>query len=249
MLAAHSITQTEYSGLQSAYDHFNTALFDAALPGALITLQRKNGTYGYFCRANFVSRNSDDKQSADEIALNPDVFARVDDTEIMQTLVHEMAHQWQFHFGSPSRRTYHNLEWAAKMESIGLMPSSTGKPGGKKVGQYMADYAIAGGRFEASWNELQHGGFKIGWESRDTSLPFSIVVASPADDSETSDPQPSVVIEIAPAKPRPKSKVKFTCPECGINVWGKPGLKLICGSCYETSGTLKHLCEIEGSGA
>ena len=168
------------SNLQAAYDHFNRALFDDLLPGALITLQRKNGMYGYFSRANFVAREQsagpdDAKQSADEIALNPDVFARVDDTEIMQTLVHEMTHQWQFHFGTPSQRTYHNREWAAKMESIGLMPSSTGEPGGRKTGQHMSDYPIEGGKFETTWLKLQRRGFKIGWESRDSSAPLTVV--------------------------------------------------------------------------
>jgi hypothetical protein len=31
--------------------------------------------------------------------------------------------------------------------------------------------------------------------------------------------------------PRPPTKLKYTCPECGINAWGKPELKLICGVC------------------
>jgi len=40
------------------------------------------------------------------------------------------------------------LKWARKMEGIGLMPSSTGKPGGKKSGGKVGDYVIAGGCFE-----------------------------------------------------------------------------------------------------
>jgi hypothetical protein len=28
-----------------------------------------------------------------------------------------------------------------------------------------------------------------------------------------------------------RSKTKFTCPECGQNVWGKPEAKLLCGFC------------------
>lgn len=41
----------------------------------------------------------------------------------MQTIVHEMVHLWQYEFGKPSHRTYHNKE-ADKM-AIGLMPSNT----------------------------------------------------------------------------------------------------------------------------
>jgi len=33
------------------------------------------------------------------------------------------------------------------MESIGLMPSDTGEPGGKRTGQRMSDYPIEGGAF------------------------------------------------------------------------------------------------------
>ena len=34
----------------------------------------------------------------------------------------------------------YNKEFAEKMMSVGLMPSTTGKPGGKTVGQKMSDY-------------------------------------------------------------------------------------------------------------
>ncbi len=50
----------------------------------------------------------------DEIAMNPSYFGVVPLLEILQTLVHEMAHAWQFHFGEPGRRGYHNKEWADK---------------------------------------------------------------------------------------------------------------------------------------
>jgi hypothetical protein len=34
------------------------------------------------------------------------------------------------------------------------------------------------------------------------------------------------------AKPR-VSKLKYTCPACAANAWGKPGLLLRCGECDE----------------
>jgi hypothetical protein len=33
-------------------------------------------------------------------------------------------------------------------------------------------------------------------------------------------------------KPR-ASKLKYTCPSCSANAWGKPGLSLRCGNCNE----------------
>ncbi len=59
-----------------------------------------------------------------------------------------MCHLWQHHFGTPSRTGYHNKEWAAKMREVGLIPSDTGKPGGKDTGQKVSDYLEEGGRFE-----------------------------------------------------------------------------------------------------
>jgi hypothetical protein len=32
----------------------------------------------------------------------------------------------------------------------------------------------------------------------------------------------------------PKNKVKYSCPACSANVWGKPELNLICADCRET---------------
>ena len=43
----------------------------------------------------------------------------------------------------------------------------------------------------------------------------------------------TVAEEEGEAKPKPvkKNKSKYSCLGCKINVWGKPGLKIKCGSC------------------
>lgn len=38
-------------------------------------------------------------------------------------------------------------EWADKMQSIGLIPSSSGEPGGKRTGDKMADFPAEDGKF------------------------------------------------------------------------------------------------------
>jgi ribosomal protein L37AE/L43A len=95
------------------------------------------------------------------------------------------------------------------MEEIGLMPSSTGRPGGRKTGQQMAHYIIKGGRFEALAARLIADNFKISWGEEDNAR------------KEKESAQMA-------AK---KVKTKYSCPSCNANVWGKPGLKVICGSC------------------
>src|ERR1700680_4694459 len=64
-----SPTAEIYGVFQTAYDFFNTALFDGRLPPCLITLQRRSKrTLGYFAAGRFASTTG---RTSDEIALNP----------------------------------------------------------------------------------------------------------------------------------------------------------------------------------
>jgi predicted SprT family Zn-dependent metalloprotease len=248
-------THQAYAELQRAYDHFNDELFDGLLPPCLITLQREKSTFGYFSANRFGNLLG---AKTDEIAMNPAYFAAVPLLEIMQTLVHEMCHLWQHHLGKPGRARYHNDEWANKMESIGLMPSSTGQPGGRRTGDRMADYAIEGGRFLIAASALIAGKFRISWYDRfgPSNLPamtqnllsaeVSVSLGLPAAPARLQNPgQPSALgavgegenplygVDLQIASPSPASKankVKYTCP-CEQNVWGKPNMPLICGKC------------------
>lgn len=176
-----SATQRAYSELQQAFDFYNQKLFNGELPDCLITFQRGKNTMGYFSFRRFVAAD-DNTRMIDEIALNPEYFPSYPLIEVMQTLVHEQCHMWQFHFGNPSRKTYHNAQWAAKMESIGLMPSSTGHPGGAKVGQKINDYPIPGGRFQLVTLELFQGQFALSWFDR-----YPVKVEHPKDLSSVID--------------------------------------------------------------
>lgn len=198
------ITGKEYTGLQWVYHQLNYALFGGELPDLLITYQRKAGARGYYSPDRFEARGT--SGSVPELALNPATFEARSDLEILSTLAHEMVHHWQYCYGTPSRKGYHNREWADKMETIGLMPSTTGEPGGGRVGQHVTHYIISGGKFErAAASCLADNVYSIlGYQSVDgTSV-----------------------------SKKPVSKLKYTCP-CGNNVWGRPGLALICGECGE----------------
>lgn len=224
-----------YTELQAAYDYFNSALFDSSLPLCLITLQREKRTYGYFSAKRFVHQF--DKNITDEIAINPSYFAIIPVMEVLQTICHEMVHLWQHHHGTPGRRAYHNKEWAAKMESIGLMPSSTGQPGGAKTGEKIADYPIPGGRFLQVANQLLDDGFRISWLDRyppKITLPTASLDADSSPENEALDP-PSVedqelasLIEPQEAKNR-SNRVKYRCDVCNAQVWGKPNIAILCG--------------------
>jgi hypothetical protein len=156
-------TKQNYDELSHAHDFFNRRLFGGELPGCLFTLQRKSRSMGYFSFERFVSR---DQAKSDEIALNPEYFATRPVEDVLSTLVHEQVHQWQRRFGTSPRRGYHDQEFAAKMESIGLMPSDTGTPGGKTTGEKMSHYSMADGPFIHACKELLQTSFVIVWYDR-----------------------------------------------------------------------------------
>lgn len=241
-------TQQAYAELQQAYDHFNKRLFEGKLPDCLLTLQREKHTYGYFSKSRFIDR---DGRRIDEIALNPSYFAVVPLVEIMQTIVHEMVHLWQYHFGTPGRGRYHNDEWANKMEAIGLMPSTTGLPGGRRTGDRVADYAIDGGAFLRACEVLITNDFKISWLDRFPSskqmlaaanLPSTALDVSvgggPAPMHELVEASNNAMQEAGDLVPAPnfvsqereQTRCKYVCP-CRKRVWGKRSLKIICGEC------------------
>src|SRR6266571_9372180 len=138
-------TQT-YTSLTTAYDFFNRELFGGGLPPCLITMQRHKGAFGYFSGERFAN-TSDPKEVADEIALNPTHFAARKPDEVLATLVHEMVHLWQHHYGKPPRKGYHDKQWAVKMQEIGLIPTASGEAGGKETGQKMSHLIEENGCF------------------------------------------------------------------------------------------------------
>lgn len=224
------LSSEEYHRLQLAYDYFNDELFSGQLPQVMLTLQRTRGAMGYAAKRQFVSRDETaEPVHIDEIALNPDCFD-TPDIEILQTLVHEMVHIWQFHFGKPGRRGYHNRQWAKKMIEVGLMPSSTGQPGGKQTGESMNDYPIDGGKFQQLAYKLMIGGWTMTWRGLDPWRELARLAAElAATNNTTSDGDGQA--EATP--PKPRSKAKFSCQPCNQNAWGKPTLKINCGLCGE----------------
>lgn len=193
--------ESEYKKFQHAFDTFNKELFESKLPQVFFTYARKKGAAGYFAPESYKARLNG--ETTHEIAMNPDAFRSRSNMEILSTLAHEMAHLWQHEFGTPPRRCYHDKEWGAKMDEIGLPPSSTGAEGGKRTGQRMSHYIHGGGSFEMVAQQLLAGGWRVDWEA---------------------------VFRFHLIKSR-NDKVKYVCHACNVKAWGKPGIRLICGEC------------------
>jgi len=193
-------TAEQWDAYQAAWSWFNDRLFDGELEPCILNFSRRSRrTNGFFA----AERWAKEEQTVPEISLNPDQLDRPL-VQVMSTLVHEMVHQWQAQYGTPSRNGYHNKEWGGKMKAIGLHPSHSGMPGGRETGQQVTHYVIEGGSFEKTFHEMPEE-YGIPWTSG----------APHAKDH---------------AK-KVESKVKFTCPECCANAWGKPGLLIKCKPC------------------
>lgn len=162
-------TLDTYDELQRAFDFFNTELFEGRLPQCLITLSRQHDTYGYFSANQFVNLGEEGKgEYCHEITLNPSYFAVRSIPESLSVMAREMVSLDQLlnTEGKPPRRRYRNREWADMCEAIGLMPSDTGKPGGKRVGDSVDTYIIDGGLFDLASAKLVDSEFKLSWVDR-----------------------------------------------------------------------------------
>ncbi len=167
-----------YAELERAFAHFNAALFDGKLPPCLITMRAGGRYYGYHHKERFINAQG---EMVDELALHPGFFSLRPIEEVLSTLVHEMVHHWQAHFGHASKSNPHNREWARKMRDIGLEPSSTGLPEGKDTGRTVSHYIVPNGPFLQACQSLLLQGFALSWFDRH--LPRSSLLG-PADEPE-----------------------------------------------------------------
>lgn len=232
-------TRELYDFFTLAYGHFNDTLFDGRLAPCMLTVQRQKGCMGLFYPERWVTA---DGVRCHELSLNPTYFGAYRIVELFQTLVHEQCHMWQQEFGKPSRSGYHNREWADKMEAIGLMPSSTGEPGGKRTGQHMSDFPLPGGRFLSAARAFTERGEKLKWLDRfrvednvRSDQPLRDLAREDGNDGLLA-PLTSLFEDLESEDVKPlqagagRNKIKYTCA-CGCNVWGKPGLRIRCEVC------------------
>lgn len=245
-------TERTMLALQRAYDHFNATLFDGTLPPVLLTLragQVKSRQNGYFRPGAF----SDGRERTDELAMNPKTFRVKSDVRVLSTVVHEMVHVWQSHFGTPGRSGWHNVEWGKKMLDVGLHPSNTGQPGGKTVGRKMTHYILPDGAFAREAQALVDGGFALDWSevapfqprppggeggNGGPERPWNPDVDGPPppqrDGAPGQAPAGSAGREGEPTWQKPAAgRVRLTCQSCRVNAWTKPGVSLICGECRD----------------
>jgi hypothetical protein len=234
------LTAQQFQTLDDLYAFYNAKLFGASLPECIVNLSRRPHSYGFFVPDLWASLDKETLEPsnyAHEISLNPDYLLRPS-IEWHSTFVHEMVHLWQREFGKPSRTAYHNKQWAAKMESIGLIPSDTGMPGGAGTGQSVSQYINPDGSFASVFNSLDKEQLEM---LRLRYLPVASI-APPEKKEQDDDPDDPDDPDHSGGSKKNKSKsgvrIKYSC-NCGNNVWGRSGLLIHCLECdsdYTESG-------------
>lgn len=195
-------TMSVHGMLDAAFTFFNRRLFDDELPVCLITIQRSRTAHGYFWGDMVAARAGEG--TIDEIMMNGITMAR-EPAVVLSTLVHEMTHVWQHHYGKPAKGGYHNKEWAWKMREVGLIPSTTGAEGGAQTGKKVSHYIDPEGHFSIFVEEFLRSS-QIDWH----------MLAAPVKE-----------------KKRDLSKIKHQCPLCQSKAWAKLGSRIECMDCEE----------------
>jgi predicted SprT family Zn-dependent metalloprotease len=226
-------TKDQFAAYRAMWAYFNKVLFAGALSHVILNFSRHARALGFFAPERW--RNVGDEVTH-EISLNPSYLKRTDMKDAVSTLVHEMAHLWRYEqWRAEVRNTppgqvkpkpptggYHDVRWADKMESIGLMPSDTGKPGGNRVGYRMDHYIIPDGEFDRAFESMPV----------EAQLPWTCGVDEDALKGKKGKEAKAKAKAEAKEAER-KRKLKYSCPKCELNVWGKPGLNLSCNDCDE----------------
>ena len=225
-----------HAQLDDAFEFFNRELFGGKLPPCLITFERQGRALGYFCPSRFV--NIDDaSEVVDEIALNPIHFARRLTPDVLSTLVHEMAHLWQHHFDRPGRRGYHNRRWAFKMIDLGLVPSSTGEPGGKPTGDHVSHFIRENGPFDRACKLYLSATQTTLFQDRAYRCVEVCEGGGSDEGDDVSGSQPGGADQDHTLRERERkaaSKTAYRCPTRGCQVaWANRGSRLICALCDE----------------
>jgi predicted SprT family Zn-dependent metalloprotease len=210
-------TNAQFAAYRAMWSYFNTELFGGALGHVILNFSRRARSLGFFAPERWTDGSN---QTTHEVSLNPSYLTRENMKDSASTLVHEMAHLWRHVQPNPPRNGYHDTQWADMMESIGLMPSATAAPGGQRTGYKMSHYIVAGGAFEVAFEAMPES----------CRLPYVCGVDEDAIGKKGK----------AKAKAKEaarKVKLKYSCPECELNVWGRAGLRLRCEACDEELAT------------
>ena len=243
-----------FTELAFAYSFLNHELFDGYLNECVITTNRKYGSFGYYRPRGFNSGG----RCTDEISLNAGYMAVRTLRSTLATLTSLMCVKKNVEDGLDGKKGYCGRVWAETMQQVGLMPSSTGKPGGATTGYNNYFYIVGGQAFDIAYHRLRLAKFEITWRDRfplrspcdlrnldvRTYRHVAFAEGGAMEMSAASDLLGIPAALLVPDRathlsktclPLPRkhrgAKDLYVCGGCNDKVWGKPGLRILCERC------------------
>ena len=147
--------------------------------------------------------------------------------EVLSTICHELCHIYENAFIHIARNGYHDKQWEKLMTECGLQPKYLNK---SKTA--VSHTIIEGGEFDKFVSDFteENGAdfFTLCEYSRILDLKVRKELGL-SDKDETDEPRPDNADKTV--KKYNRNKVKYTCENCGVKVWGKSGLNIECADC------------------
>lgn len=226
-------TSTElYAKIQAVIDELDSTFFSGngkeCIPELVFAINNQ-------CRACVTAFVSPDalydklnNKKLQYLGINPKYLDR-DSSEILATICHELCHIYENAYIHIPRGGYHDRQWAELMESCGLTPVFL-----NKSKTTVSTKIVEGGAFEEFVRTFKE---KYG-EDYFNIVEYSIeiehktkVALGIEEGDDTEDNSPKADNADKPVKKYNRNKIKYTCPDCGVKVWGKPGLHIECSDC------------------
>lgn len=217
---------------RGAIDHFNALLFDGALRPAVVTYRTHHGIgtfHPYFLRPENGSEWV-------ELALNANVLAAATDERRLALLVRLLVFQAQWQAGTLGRRQWENRDYRARMEIVG-MPVSHDVRGDGIRGHFVINPSGAFAQAARRWLATDAA---RDWRRLFAGTCDDTIALTPSYRARMRHPEASCEEQDRPQllaplgvmlRARYATKVAYRCPGCGIQVWGKPFLRVLCAPC------------------
>ncbi len=217
---AQHLNQTD-SDVFADFEHFfvciNKSLFEGRLQTPVFSFTRNSRCKGAFQLERYVSVEGSVRHG---ITLNSEYCRAIGDDGTMN-LIGFLAVQQARHDLGPEGRggkrgTPGNVDiWSLKILSgLGLEPFVENGEDERQTGYGLSVRRVEGGPFDEMCRELVLTGCQFRWRENASNLDGS-GEAGPGEAPE----------------PKPQTRDRYECPECGLKALAKPGAQLICGSC------------------
>ena len=203
--------------LYRVFGILNNDKFDGSLTEPVITIQKTKGaTLGHFTVDKTWKDKNDEKSDESsfyEINIDPRWFNSRTSAEIVETLLHEMCHYWNYEHGVQdcSRGgTYHNKRFKEAAEARGLIITHSERYGWSHTesGDALLDFVLEYGLTDILLNRNEYSGLQIGGTGTHSGT-------------------------ATPPTRKPSSTRKYICPKCGMSVRATRAVNIGCLDCNE----------------